>query len=372
MGAGNGGRAVAAYLSLCGYAVNLYEHPKFLKSFSKILRTKEIYTEGILGENRAILNMATIDLEPALVEAKVIFVITPAYAHKAMAEVLAKYVKKPQVIVLMPGSGGSLEFARVLREKTDISSEIVLAEASTLPFGARIKESGVVSVFIKAKLLPIGIFPSKHAKEVISLLKEFFPVLVAAKDVLEAAINNPNHILHPPSVLLSTTLIEHLKGDYCLYEEGLTPSLARILEALNSERLSLCDALGYELYHCDKIDFRSINLGETPQECRERIFAMTMGAFFGKDSLSAGLKMRGPSNLQDRYISEDVPYGMVLQVALGKLVGVPMTIHEAIINLTSIINRINYWETGRNIKRLGLDGMDLDKIKTFLYEGKLG
>ncbi|HSB07222.1 MAG TPA: NAD/NADP octopine/nopaline dehydrogenase family protein [Thermodesulfobacteriota bacterium] len=369
LGGGNGGHAVAAELALAGCKVNFFELPQFAATFEKVLRTKEVRTEGISGENVAKLTMATTDIQQAIKEAEILFVITPAFGHKTMAEVCAPFVQDGQIILLMPGSGGSLEFAKIFRRKK-VKKEITLAESVTLPYGARLKGPGHVSLFISALIVPTGVFPSKKTTEVIAKLKRFYPVITPAKDVLEAAINNPNPIVHPVATLLSATRIEHSKGEFYLYAEGMTPAVARAFESLNEERLTLCKTLGYKLYHWDNLDFRNYSLGETEEECRYRILNTSMDSCFGKDGIYAGMKMKGPEYLKDRYITEDVPYGMVLLSTLGDLLGVPTPTHDAVIQLASVVNRANYWKTGRDVKELGLATMNKQRLRTYLQEGK--
>ncbi|MBM4324258.1 MAG: hypothetical protein FJ115_11920 [Deltaproteobacteria bacterium] len=369
LGGGNGGHAVAANLALNGYKVNFFELPQFAESFERVSRTREIRIEGISIDGTAKLNLATTDIQQAIKDAEVIFVITPAFGHKAMAEFCAPFVQDGQIIVLMPGSGGSLEFVKIFKQKK-VKREIVFAESCTLPYGTRLKGPGHVSVFIHAVVLPMGVFPAKKTNEVIKKLKQYYPTIMPAKDALEAAINNPNPIVHPVATLLSATRIEHSKGEFYLYAEGMTPSVARSFESLNEERLSLCKAMGYKLYHWDNLDFRNYNLGETEEECRYRILNTSMDAAFGKDGIYAGIKMKGPEHLKDRFITEDVPYGMVLLSTLGDLLGIPTPTHDAVIQLTSVINRTDYWKTGRGIKELGLSKLDKRSLKKFLLDGK--
>ncbi len=369
LGGGNGGHAVAANLSLNGYKVNFFELPQFAESFERVLRTKEIRIEGISIDGTAKLNLATTDMQQAIKETEIIFVVTPAFGHKAMAEACAPFVQDGQIIVLMPGSGGSLEFVKIFKQRK-VKREITFAETCTLPYGARLKSSGHVSVFIHAVILPTGVFPSKRTNEVIPKLKQYYPIITPAKDVMEAAINNPNPVVHPVATLLSATRIEHAKGEFYLYAEGMTPSVARTYESLNQERLSICKALGYQLYHWDNLEFRDYNLGETEEECRYRILNTSMDAAFGKDGIYAGIKMKGPEHMKDRYVTEDVPYGMVLLSTLGNLLGVPTPTHDAVIQLSSVVNRTDYWRTGRGMKELDLSKWDKKGLKKFLKEGK--
>ncbi|MDP2968107.1 MAG: NAD/NADP octopine/nopaline dehydrogenase family protein, partial [Deltaproteobacteria bacterium] len=72
----------------------------------------------------------------------------------------------------------------------------------------------------------------------------------------------------------------------------------------------------------------------------------------------------------DRYVTEDVPYGMVLLSTLGDLLGVPTPTHNAVIQLSSVVNRTDYWRTGRGMKELDLSKWDKKGLKKFLKEGK--
>ena len=370
LGGGNGGHAAAADLSLTGFKVNFFELPQFAEPFERVLRTKEVRIEGVSRDGVARLNLATTNIHQAIQEAEIILVITPAFGHRTMAEACAPHVQDGQTIVVMPGSGGSLEFAKIFKEKK-VKKEITFAETCTLPYGARLKGPGHVSVLIYAVTLPTGVFPSKMTKETIPKLKRLYPVITPAKDVLEAAINNPNPIVHPAATLLSATRIEHSKGEFYLYAEGMTPSVARTFESLNEERLRICKTMGYKLYHWDNLEFKNYNLGETEEECRHRILNTSMDAAFGKDGIYAGIKMKGPENLKDRFVTEDVPYGMVLFSTLGDLLGIPTPTHDAVIQLASVVNRANYWKMGRGMSELGLSKFDKKRLKRFLNDGRL-
>jgi len=150
----------------------------------------------------------------------------------------------------------------------------------------------------------------------------------------------------------------------------MTPPVARTCQSLNQERLSICKALGYKLYHWNNLEFENYSLGETEEECRYRILNTGMDAAFGKDGIYAGIKMKGSEHLIDRFVTEDVPYGMFLLSTLGDLLRVPTPTHDAVIQLASIINRTNYWKTGRGIKQLGLSKLDKNGLKKFLLEEK--
>jgi opine dehydrogenase len=368
IGAGNGGHAMAAHKTLDGFEVTLFELPRFAKNIRRVLDTGHITIEWPARKETVEIHRVTTDIEAALKGAEIVFVVTPAFGHEIMAKACAPYVEDNQIIILMPGSGGSLEFAHIFKAQ-GVDKDILLGECCTLPYGTRLAGPGHVLIHIEAVTLPTGVFPAHRTDEAIDKLQEIYPAIVPTTNVLEAAINNPNPIVHPAATLLSATRIEYSEGEFYLYKEGMTPAVARVYEALERERLALLDRLGLKLYHFAGLKARGYNLGETLEECHTRILNTSMDAAFGIDSIEAGTQMKGPESMQDRFVTEDVPYGLVLLSTLGQLIGIPTPISDAIVNLSGAINCVDYWAQGRGVNKLGLGGMSLEQIQTFLNIG---
>ena len=368
IGAGNGGHAMAAHKTLDGFEVSLFELPRFSNNIRHVLDTGHITIEWPERKETVTVHHVTTDIATALKGTEIVFVVAPAFGHKTMAEVCAPYVEDDQIIILMPGSGGSLEFAYIFKAQ-GVDKDILLCECCTLPYGARLTGPGHVLIHIEAVTLPTGVFPAHRAEKVIAMLQEVYPTIVPTANVLEAAINNPNPIVHPAAALLSATRIEYSGGEFYLYKEGMTPAVARVYEALERERLALLDRLGLKLYHCTGLNARGYNLGETVEECHNRILNTSMDAAFGVDSIEAGIQMKGPASMQDRFVTEDVPYGLVLLSTLGQLLDLPTPVSDAIVNLAGAINCVDYWTQGRGVNELGLGEMSLEQIQTFLNNG---
>ena len=165
------------------------------------------------------------------------------------------------------------------------------------------------------------------------------------------------------------TRIEYSGGEFYLYREGMTPAVARVYEALERERLAILDRLGLKFHHYAGLDARGYNLGNTLEECHDRILNTSMDAAFGAGSIEAGIQMKGPASMQDRFVTEDVPYGLVLLSTLGRLVDIPTPISDAIVSLSGAINRADYWAEGRGVNELGLGGMSIEQVQAFLEGG---
>ncbi len=80
--------------------------------------------------------------------------------------------------------------------------------------------------------------------------------------------------------------------------------------------------------------------------------------------------VKGPPSLENRYVTEDIPYGLVAWASVGDAVAVATPMMDALIALGSVIMGKDCRKEGRNLDRMGLKGLDLQQIKTFLDKGE--
>ncbi len=347
-GAGNGGHAMAAHLSLSGFPVRLYEMPEFAANLRPAQELGGIELNGTLGEGFARPELITTDVAAAVRGASHIFVVTQALGHERLAELCAPHIEEDQSIVLFPGSGGSLQFARTLRDR-GVTQKVYLAETVTLPYTCRL--SGPAQVTINngpAVHEPMATFPAADNDVVLQAAHRAYPSLTAASHVLEAALYNPNILLHPIGVLFNLGRIEYAAGEFWMYKEGFTPSVKQIMHALDAEKMALLRALDVE---------------PMPYEASYEY------RYQGKWSDFAAASSKGPFSANTRYISEDIPMGMVLWASLGQLLGVPTPTARALIHISSVIHGTDYWQRGRTMDKLGLAGMTSRELKRYLTEG---
>jgi hypothetical protein len=77
-----------------------------------------------------------------------------------------------------------------------------------------------------------------------------------------------NIIVHPVGAFLNMGCIEQSKGEFWMYKEGLTPSVKKVIYAMDAERSSLFKALGYKPYTYDQVFLDCFNMG--PFNCEVR------------------------------------------------------------------------------------------------------
>jgi opine dehydrogenase len=348
IGAGNGGHAMAAHLCLAGFSVRFCELPQFADNLRPAQERGGIELAGSLGEGFARLEVITTDLAVAIRGASHLFVVTQALGHESVAELCAPHVEEGQSIILFPGSGGTLQFARTLRER-GVDHKVYLAETVTLPYTCRLH--GPAEVTIRngpGAHEPVAAFPARDNEAVIETARAAYPTLTAATHVLEIALYNPNIVLHPVGVLFNLGRIEYAEGQFWMYKEGFTPSVLKIMHALDGEKMALLRALGVE---------------PVPHEVS---YAYRYQSQWGDFAASSS---KGPSSAKTRYITEDIPIGMVLWASLGRLLGVPTPTAESLIHISSVIHDTDYWQAGRTVEKLGLAGMTSDSLARYLMHG---
>lgn len=77
----------------------------------------------------------------------------------------------------------------------------------------------------------------------------------------------------------------------------------------------------------------------------------------------------GPSSMKSRYITEDVPYGLVPTAQLARKFNVDIPIIDATINLASVINQTDYYQEGRSLRELGIADLNKEELAEILREG---
>ena len=348
IGAGNGGQAMAGHLAIMGFTVALHDIDA-----EKINRIREKggveVTDHINGFGK--VPTITTGVEEAISGANLIMVVTDSTAHKAVANNIAPYLTDGQIILLNPGNFGSLEFARIFKEK-NVRKEVIIAETESLVYSCRSPEPGSVEIRNIKRELNFSAYPAKRNEEVMGPLREAFPQFRAGQNIMQIGLSNVN-AYHPTFTLFNAARIEYMKGDAKFYVEGATPSVTKIAERVDEERIQIGRVFGVEVP-------TSLDL---------------LRKFYGAkgDSLYEAIKtvpnyMRSKAfpSFKSRYIYEDIPMHLALISQLGLLVGVETFAIDTLIDMASLLVGENLRQNARDLKSLGIEGKSMDEIKHLL------
>jgi opine dehydrogenase len=357
IGTGNGAHGAAADLTLRGYVVTLFDLPEFKGNLEAVAKKGGI--QVIRGGHQQFVKIHkfTTDAKEAFAKADCIMPVVPTFAHKALAEACAFHARDGQSIILNPGStGGLLQFMKVFKDK-GVTAKIDWAETASLPYGARVVDPGVVNILLDAKAIFFAAFPATKTDEMFLEFKKMFPAAVKVKNILDTALNNGNPVSHPTGSLLNAGRIEFTSGNYLHYKEGITPSVARVMEDVDKERMAVVRA--YELTEISTAE-RLVMLGYThpgknlyDQYQHSEVFA----------------PMKAPPDLHNRFIMEDIAYGLVTWADLGDLAGVETPLMDAFVRIASSIHGVDYFKEGRTLNNLGLGTLTAKQLLTYVNTG---
>ncbi|NLE99994.1 MAG: NAD(P)-binding domain-containing protein [Anaerolineales bacterium] len=356
IGAGHGGKSMAAHIALMGYPVALYNRTP--EHIAAIKLRGGIELESCEGGPRgfARLDLVTADVGEALAQAEVIMVVIPSTGHADVARIVAPHLGDGQVIVLNPGrTGGAFEFVHTLA-RCECRADVTVAEAETLLYASRSEGPAQARIFRIKEAVPIAALPASRTEQVLELLAPAFPQFIDGQSVLHTSLNNMGAIFHPALTLLNAGRIESTGGAFQFYVEGATRSVACVLETLDRERVTVAAALGIR--------------AQTGLEWLRKAYDATGEDLYEAIQNQPGYRgITAPSTLNHRYITEDVPMSLVPIAALGQRYGVSVAGIDSIIRLACVVHRTDYWRRGRTLDKLGIDQLSVHEVMRFAMEG---
>ena len=357
VGAGNGGKAMAAHLASMGFDGTLENRtPSHIEA---IQRRGGIELESYDGGPRGFgaLRLVTSDMEEALRDAEVIMVVVPSSAHGDVAQRMAPFLKDGQTVILHPGRTlGAIEFDAVIH-RCGCTADINLAETETFLYASRAEGPAQARIFRIKDAVPLAALPATRTNLVLDQIRPAFPQYIDGVNVLQTGLNNMGAIFHPALTLLNAGWIEATNGDFEFYIDGVTPSVARVLEVLDRERVTVASALGIRARTA--LEWLELAYNVAGDTLMERIH--NQSGYYG---------IKAPATLNHRYIFEEIPMSLVPIASLGERYGVSVNGINSVIRLACIVHSTDYWRRGRTIEKLGIQGLSVSELTHFALTGE--
>lgn len=226
-------------------------------------------------------------------------------------------------VLLAPGGfAGALRVAEWFTEWNLPAPRV--AEVTGFLVAAQAKHSTYTFAAVKRNL-PFAAANAEQTHEMLADYLPYFPDLVPS-DLITTSLSNTNHMIHPCVVLLNAARIEN-GLPFRFYREGLSPSTADFLDAVDSERMELVSALGAE-----PLNLRDWMLrfyadqgmqGTDIVECLQ-----TFPAFADTPS---------PPSLDYRYLADDVAFGIAQYLLLAQRLGTASENLQSLVSATTLL-----------------------------------
>ncbi len=356
LGGGNGSLAAAGDFALAGHEVRLWRRGAETVAQHHAAQDR-IIVRDFSGTRPGQLALVTEDIARAVDGAELILCPLPATTHEAIAPVLAPHLRAGQVVYLPPGTLGTLVFAQAAHQAGTVDG-VAFAEAGTLPWLVRKHGFAEVLITARATRLPTGVFPLKLADHAHAVMAKAFPgVIEPCGDALSGALMNAGPIIHPPLILMNAAPLEHFPA-WDIHNEGTQPSVRRVTDKLDAERIAIREALGYGGPHFPLADHYRSDGDEWMYGRKSHDKLTDSGDWREKIVLT-----------EHRYMLEDVRLGLSLFASAAELAGIAAPLTHALMNLGSAICDEDFATRGRPLSRVGLGGKTRAQITAFLKDG---
>jgi opine dehydrogenase len=356
LGGGNGSFAAAGDFALQGHDVSLWRRDAAQVAEHRAAGSRVIVTDGN-GRHDVRLALVTTDIAEAVSNVELILCPAPAFAQHDIARQLAPHLADGQVVFLPPATFGSMIFAAEARDAGN-QAAVSFAETGTLPWLTRKHGPFEVAITIRAKRLPVGVFPLKAADHALDVIGRAFPgVIEPCGDALSAALMNAGPIIHPPLIVMNAGPIEHFER-WDIHKEGTQAAIRRVTDALDAERIAVRKGLGYGGAHFPLAHHYAAE-GEPWMYGRS-----------SHDRLTDSGNWRERIVLSEhRYMREDLRLGLSFLVSVAELAGVATPLAFSFLTIGGAICGENFTDGGRTLDSLGLGHLDRDELRTLLREG---
>jgi opine dehydrogenase len=210
----------------------------------------------------------------------------------------------------------------------------MLGETDTFTFTCRCPELRKPEIYKIKDSVRLAAHDNKYADELLGILREIFPMFSLAESVLYTGFSNIGMIFHPMPILMNITRVE-AKEDFKFYMQGISPLVAGILEKMDTERVSVAKAYG-------------VSVPTARQWLAEAYGSRGNSLFEQIQNTDAYKTVLAPTDIDTRYIFEDILTGCVPTSCAGKAAGVKTDVLDTLIRWASIIYSRDFHAEGRN------------------------
>lgn len=344
VGAGSIGMACAAWLSHRSYQVAIWS-PR--NGSNPKARDGSLSATGVLeGSFRVSYADSAQDLASGV---DIVLIAVSANGHRTVMDALLPHLRSGQLVIV--SSMASLSSLYLYERTLSRGLGVAIASFGSTVLTARRKSSTHVDVMTQRKSLGVACLPHHRIQEVLDLCTELFGTSFTAEDnCLLSTLSNTAAIAHVPLALFNWTRIE--RGEAWPQYHYLTPRIAVLMEKLDAERRAVAGAFGFNLVSIGQQLSRSSGV---PTACLADIAASLHAQRGGPP---------GPTDMQTRYLTEDVPYGLVFQLALAVLAQVPVPATQAVVAMAGLISGENFMEGNDLISPLQLPFETVEGLMT--------
>ncbi len=247
----------------------------------------------------------------ALAAADAVLLAVPGYGHRRVLETAAALLRPGQTVLYSSHmSLGALFLDRLLQARGVVLP--IVAWGTTIVTGRR---TGPAAVHVGSVRAQVDVAALNDDGRALALCCTLFGDRFVPRDgLLAIALSNLNPQNHLAIALCNLTRME--KGERWRQNAHITPAVARLMLALDAERLGLAQAFGLPVRTLEQhfhlsFDVPLTSMAEMAQELSTR------------DS-----DPWGPATLETRYVLEDLPFGIAPLLRIAEAAEMDLPLHR--------------------------------------------
>lgn len=222
-------------------------------------------------------------------------------------------------LLLAPGGFGGVLRVRQLFEDWGLTPPIVVETTGWLGSG-KIETAGALRITARKRNLPVAGLADTDTNEAARVFNQFWPDFVTS-DLVTTSLSNINTIGHPAIAIANATRMENGEP-YELWRAGYSRAVSNLMEAIDLERVAVVDALGGD--SASLLEWMHRLYGEEGFNGPSLDEALSTFEYY-QDGGNLG-----PASLDDRFLSDDVPFGVAAFEALAKELKLPHRVLSAV------------------------------------------
>lgn len=350
VGAGSIAFGTAAFLEQQGHRATLWspsgERTKALAAGEALVANGSV--EGTFHP------AAAASAEALVADAEAIVIALPAYGHKDVLDAIAPYITPAQTVIISShASFGALYLSRLLAARGVVAP--IVAWGTTVVTGRQTSPTSV-NVNTVRKKVDLATVPASRSADGLAICQTLFgDRFVDRQSLMAIALSNLNPQNHMGIALGNMTRME--RGEAWSQGQNVTPNVGRLLEALDEERIAIATKLGLEV----RTIFQHFHLS----------FHVPISSIsqMNQEMHDAGNGGSGPATADSRYVTEDVPFGLVMTAKIGRLAGRPAQLHESGVQIFSAMYGRDFNAENNLLAALDVDAMSLEQLNGLCRDG---
>jgi opine dehydrogenase len=295
------------------------------------------------------------DAEAAVSGSDAVMFAVPPNAHRLMIDSVVGHLRASQLLILWAQSSLSAMYLSKRLAQRGLAAPIAIWSRPLIM--ARRTGHHQVTISAIRPRIEVAALPERAGIEVFARCVAMFGARFAVSRGIDVVLSNVSPVMHLPQALCNLTRIE--RGEAWSVLGNTTATVARLIEALDGERLQVATALGADVLSVSEFLHSSFpGLPLTSMAEQAPILAGRLPA--------AG---DGPRSLQTRFLDEDIPFGAVTIEAFAQVAATRASTHHSCIDIFESLLKRDFRLENEMLNELNLLGKTKLEVVRLLSDG---